>query len=374
MRKLILGLLALFSCSGAQAFWPEAAASSVEVGVGYRQDNLKWKTKADVARSNSACNCEGSSSYGSSLNEGDQILYRSKLDWKNLNIWQIEATGKYLTCDNVYFRAYGDYGWITSGNNSDKDYAAINASCSSDVPLISHTKSDTSGHVYDANIAIGYQFQLCDDSFTIIPLVGYGWNGQHLKDKKLRFESVCDQIVETQTETPELLRSSYDYYYCSSSNGSSDCSYSYSSCHGPHSTYKARWHGPFIGFDAEYVFGCGCGPDWKIFGTYEFHFARFKGQGSWNLREEYCGDRFYQHANNAYGNVFNIGVRWDLCDCYTIAVQGKFQWWNANKGRDKLKIAEASEGNVETTCYRSQSLRDVQWNSAGISIDLGMTY
>ena len=51
MRKFALTLMAsLLSCSAAFAFWPEATDSSLEVGVGYRQDRLEWKTSSILIR------------------------------------------------------------------------------------------------------------------------------------------------------------------------------------------------------------------------------------------------------------------------------------------------------------------------------------
>ena len=47
------------------------------------------------------------------------------------------------------------------------------------------------GHVYDAKLAVGYQFKLCDDSFAIAPLVGWSWHGQHLQDRHLRQSFFC---------------------------------------------------------------------------------------------------------------------------------------------------------------------------------------
>ena len=42
MRKFAVTLMAsLLVCSAASAFWPEATDSSLEVGVGYRQDKLE---------------------------------------------------------------------------------------------------------------------------------------------------------------------------------------------------------------------------------------------------------------------------------------------------------------------------------------------
>ena len=133
MRKFAVTLMAsLLSCSAVLAFWPEATDASLEVGVGYRQDTLEWKTHTNFDSSSSGFSYGGSdySGYsGGGYDYGNDFLYDvparfgSHLKWKDINIWEIEARGKYVTCDNVYLRAEGDYGWMTSGKNTDRDHA-----------------------------------------------------------------------------------------------------------------------------------------------------------------------------------------------------------------------------------------------------------
>jgi len=251
MRKFVVTLMAsLLSCSAAFAFWPEATDSSLEVGVGYRQDKLEWKTSSNL----------GSSSYGSYADELPLKL-QSKVKWKDLQIWQIEAKGKYITCDNIYLRANADYGWITSGKNSDSDSVDIYGrgySSNSDSFEFAHSKSHAKGHVYDVKIAIGYQFKMCDDSFAISPLIGYSWNGQHIKDNHLKQNFYFDEadIVDV-----EVIRAKSDSYASFSDYGSYG---SYGSGRN-NSKYNARWNGPFLGFDFDYRFGCGCEADWEFF-------------------------------------------------------------------------------------------------------------
>ena len=79
---------------------------------------------------------------------------------------------------------------------------------------------------------------------------------------------------------------------------------------------RAEWS-PFIGFDFDYRFGCCC--EWEVFGRYEFHWAEYHAKGHWNLREDLL-DGFRHHAKNAYGNVFDIGIQWDFCECWTVAL------------------------------------------------------
>jgi hypothetical protein len=380
MRKFIVTLMAsLLSYSAAFAFWPEAVDSALEIGVGYRQDRLEWKTSSRF-----------DSSYYSSFDDSsvycDGILpvgLSSELKWRNLNIWQIEAKGKYVTCDNIYLRANGDYGWITSGKNHDSDFISFDGysdNCSSRYGSgsefeFAHSSSKVKGHVYDAKIAVGYLFNWCDNSFGIAPLVGYSWHGQHLQDSHLNQSFYFDDttIVDGNLSGTRSYYSDYSYFNTYGSSYSCDSSsYSYG---GRHSSYHTRWNGPFIGFDFDYRFGfgCCCESDWELFGTYEFHWATYHAKANWNLRSDLCNG-FHHRAKNAYGHVFDIGIKWDFCECWTLAVKGEFQWWWANHGRDRARISECEFGNVKTDCFLSIPLHDIKWQSAGISVDIGMVF
>ncbi len=366
MRKFVVTLMAsLLSCSAAFAFWPEATDSSLEIGVGYRQDRLEWKTDSEFG-----------SSYGGYYNNNNPARLESKLKWHDLQIWQIEGKGKYVTCDNIYLRASGDYGWITSGKNKDSDYIersgqgsgsyGYNGYGNSGSFEIAKSKSNAHGHVYDAKIAVGYQFKLCDDSFGITPLIGYSWHGQHINDNHLkenRFAHLPDA---------DVIRAKSSGYYPSFSEYGSGYG-SGSSSGGDNSHYHNRWNGFFLGFDYDYRFGCGCEADWELFGTYEFHWAEYHATGKWHLREDLL-DGFHHHAKNAYGNYFDIGVKWDFCECWTLALKGEFQWWWADHGRDRAKIGNKERGNVHTDCFLTIPLRDIQWQSAGVALDLGMVF
>ena len=371
MRKFIVTLMAsLLSCSAAFAFWPEATDSSLEVGVGYRQDRLEWKTSSHFDSSSS-----GSDSYYSD-NElvGAPRRLRSELKWRRLQIVQIEARGKYVTCDNIYLRACGDYGWICSGKNTDSDFVTLGQGFedrSGSEFEFAHSRSKARGNVYDARIAVGYQFKMCDDSFSIAPLAGWSWHGQRIRDRHLRHDSYSydesfgfddEPLVVNQGARARSSSSYFDTYGSDSSSSSS---------HGNHSRYHARWNGPFVGFDFDYRLGCAC--EWDIFGSYEFHWARYHAKARWNLRTDLF-DGFQQRAKSAYGNLFNIGVKYDFCECWTLAVKGEFQWWNAHHGRDRAKTFASHLGNVKTDAFLTIPLKNVKWQSAAVMVDLGMIF
>jgi hypothetical protein len=392
MHKFVVTLMAsLLSCSAAFAFWPEATESSLEVGVGYRQDRLEWKTSSHFDSGYSTYNNSYSDNYN--YQAGLPLKLRSELKWRDLQIWQIEASGKYVTCDNIYLRACGDYGWITHGKNTDSDYITLGKKenayyysgyddsyyyydydNSNSEFEFAHSKSKARGHVYDAEIAVGYQFRLCDDSLAVAPLVGYSWHGQHIEDRHLRQNFYLDdesfvfgegtRSKSYYSSYPSASFSEYGTYY------DSYPSYSYG---GRHSKYHARWNGPFIGFDFDYRFGCGCESDWEIFGGYEFHWAMYHAKARWDLRTDLFNG-FHHRAKDAYGHVFDIGVKWDFCECWTLALKGEFMWWWAHHGRDRAKIAQADFGNVKTDCFLSVPLRDIKWHSAAVSVDIGMVF
>jgi len=352
MRNFFVTLMtSLLSCSAAFAFFPEAVDSNLEIGVGYRHDSFKWTTSA---------------SGGSSASGVEPVGIRSELKWKNLRIWQIEARGNYVTCDNIYLRAYGDYGWITHGRNTDIDYETFggsgsgsSSSSSSGTTFVSGSEEIASshgksrrGHVYDGSIGAGYQFKMCDDSFALSPLVGYSWHGQHLNINHNGFGS------------------SYDSYY-SSYDSSYDSSYSSSGYGSSRSRYHARWNGPWLGFDFDYKL-CMCNNEWSIFGSYEYHWAWYHASGHFNRAD--LLDGFHQRSKRADGQIFTIGGRWDLCDNWTVGILGQFQWWEARHGRDRALISEVDNGDIKTKCFTSIPLKRVRWDSQSVSINVGMAF
>lgn len=358
MRNFFVALMAsLLSCSAAFAFWPEAVDSSLEIGVGYRRDDFKWETHAKTWESSSG---------------GDvlPVNLRSELKWKNLDIWQIEAMGKYVTCDNIYLRGYADYGWITHGRNTDTDFASAgsfsgsecgcddnaNFTTSSFCEELACSKSRTKGHVYDVSFGLGYQFRMCDDTFAISPLIGYSWHGQHLE---LKHDNQSSEFCDACNDCNDSYSSSYYSY--------SD--YSSSSCSRLHSKYRARWNGPWLGFDLDYKFLC----DWSVFASYEYHWACYHASADWNLRTDLI-DGFHHRAKRADGQVATLGVNWDMCDCWTVSLIGRWQYWRARHGRDRALIDESCNGDIDVKCFGSIPLKEVTWCSGSISVDVGMRF
>lgn len=348
MRKVYLTLMAsLFSCSAAFAFWPEASESYVEVGVGYRQDSLKWETKANTNAF------------------GVPVVGKDKHHWKDLQIWQIDAKFKYVTCDNLYFRGSIDYGWITSGKfretvevTSGSSSSSSSSSVIADEGLTFHSHHKAKrGHVYDATLALGYQFRFCDESLALTPVVGYTWNGQHLNNKRGHDSSS----------------------FSSSSISSDDLTFD-----SFRKDYRARWNSWLVGVDFDYQICC----DWSLFAAYEYHWGHYHAKGGFSSGLDSSSSSssssssfdsgplgsFNHHAKRAHGNLFNIGVKWDFCECWTASLTGQFQWWNTKRGRESFKFAEGRQGDVRETCYIKFPLEHVRWETGSITLDVGMVF
>ncbi|MBA3721942.1 MAG: hypothetical protein H0W88_06035 [Parachlamydiaceae bacterium] len=332
MRKYVVPFMAcLLSCSAVSAFWPEAVDSSLEMGFGYRRDKFNWETKSDTfvdAPTNVSSN----------------------LTWRDLNIWQIRAAGKYVTCEDIYFRGYIDYGWITHGKVIDSDFISAASGATSGPSRNANSNLESSefrrstgkskkGHTYDTSIAAGYLFRMCCDTIGIAPVVGYSWHGQHLNIRKF------NQITVNTS---------------SSSSGLSD---------NARSKYNARWNGPFIGVDLDYKFYC----DWTLLASYEYHFAKYHAKGHWHLRPDLI-DGFNHRASNADGQVANIGIKWDFCECWTLGLIGQWQWFQAKHGHDKARINQLKAGDNRTDCFLTSPLKRVNWRSASINIDVGLVF
>lgn len=337
-----------FCCS----FLPEVAESNLSVGLGYRQDEIKWHT--------SGC------------------TFDPHIKFKKLNIWEINIGGKYVTCDNIYMRGYADYGWITSGRRHETDFeyftdqefqsSSSSSSYTEGSAFVENDafKNKVKGHVYDVSIALGYQFRWCDDSFAVSPVLGYSWNGQHITGKAHEdsfFEGSSSSLTKSSSSS-----SSYSSYssYSSSSYSSSSSSSSFSSDSNRHSPfYRARWNGPFLGVDLEYALWC----DWTVFAGYEYHWARFHASTK-------TGDqtKFSQKARNAHGQNVFVGTTWDFCDCWTASLIGEFGYWTTSGGQNFENLGSFECDCADIRVTSKTKLKEVVWETGSILVDIGYVF
>lgn len=284
-----------------------------DLGAGYRQDSLKWS----IAGPNNTPN----------------VL--SELSWNKLRILQFYSAAKMVTPNSFVAKGYADYGKIHQGRNRDSDYAGNDKT-------LEFSRSDNNagrGEVFDLSAAIGYQWDFCEERFSLSPFVGVSHHEQHLQMYN------GNQVVNT--VFPQDV--------------------------GPfpnlHSAYKARWSGPWAGFDLFYRPSC----DLDFFGGFEYHWATFHGKGHWNLRTDFFGD-FKQHAHG-YGLLGTLGMKWRIFGCWKIGILGEAQIWKTRHGKDHTVVLEDirdPEGNILEVLPATveQRLNKVQWCSFSVSATL----
>lgn len=295
-----------------------ADAQGIQVGLGYRQDSLKWK-----AHDHGVLNPR----------------VDSHLHFKDLEILTLGAKYKGLLGCSVYTRANFDYGWVLDGRVREKvsiedresagrfrhqglfvegDYATI----------FFHNKIKHSSYVWDLNLGIGtpMDFCLCED-VKFAPMVGFSYDRHHLKAGNRN----NIRIEESDSEEIFSLASDSSRSGChKGSNGG---------------TFSTSFWGPWLGFDISYN-NPGC---WNLFGEFELHFGRAERE-----RTSHSGSHFldgYDATKNFWGPTFRVGGNYMFCDCYYLEGTLSYLYWQSYGCRDQL-----------------------YWSSASVRVDLGYMF
>jgi hypothetical protein len=251
-----------------------------DVGVGYRQDRLNWSF-------------DGGS-------RGPNIL--SELIWENLKMvnyyGQVRTTVPYLG----YMRATGNYGSIYNGENFDWDYREDNRQS----PFAYAENKADRGEAFEVSFAIGRALPGLIPYVTIIPLIGYSWQEQHLQF----YDGIQVYYLGNNydnTPLPDLA-----------------------------SNYRAKWYTPFIGVDLFVM----PSSRWKIIATAEWHWGQYRGTGYWNLRTDLLSD-IRHSASNITGGVFRVQGLYCLYKNATIGIAGECVTMHTWNGLNQVDISEA---------------------------------
>lgn len=124
-----------------------------DVGGGYRNDSLEWKTFPSAP--------------GSEIEE----------KWKNIGLGVVEANAQFLACEHYLLKVDFDYGWFS--NNGSQRYSSIDFFGDA-----SELKSKPRGNAYNLSGGIGYQFNFDCYRVSFAPLVGYSYHQQRFKSRK----------------------------------------------------------------------------------------------------------------------------------------------------------------------------------------------
>lgn len=274
---------------------------------GYRQDNIKWSIAG--------------------LNGTPNIL--SELQWNDLKIGYLGGEINLDTPWNVVLQGRGGYGTIFDGSNQDSDYFGNDRT----FEFSRSNNNSDSGYVWDASLAIGYQFDFIADGeikpwFSVTPLAGYSYNEQHLR--------ITDgfQTIPAFGPFPDL-----------------------------NSSYDTTWKGPWLGLDLDIAIT----DNVDLFTGFEYHFAEYEAQANWNLRTDFQHPVSFTHTANGYGIVASLGGRYRFTDYLALLLALDYQYWNANE--DGVDTTFFSNGQILTT-----GLNEVKWQSFGVNLGLQLSF
>jgi hypothetical protein len=333
----------------------DSCCQSVDVSVGWRQDNLKWKMK----------HLDSSDISGHA---------NSRILFKGVNSYTISGEAKWAG-PAYYIRLSGEYG--TTANGRAKERFKINS------PYLYHPIDvDTSNRVkrrsevYDFDGAVGYPFSFFCCRLSVIPLIGFSFHRQHLRVKEKRHSSFSSSSsssssvssssssdYSSSSDSHHSHSSSYSYYYPSSlsdffSHHSSSDFYVSSSNHfvsspylnpfsssssstiasalglkNPHRTsnYRFTWYGFYLGTDIAYALDS----NWTLFSELEIHFDNCHRK-----RKSWTGVNFVdRHHKQGWAYGFNgvVGLTYDIAACWYATAAVDFKWWTTDSHRDRLE-------------------------------------
>jgi len=279
----------------------------LEMHAGYRVDDLDWNIAGNI-------------------NGTDPNIF-SELMWNDIEIFQVKAGMRAAINKAFYVRASLAYGWVFDGENQDSDYEGDNRT---ELYSRSINKADE-GDVWDATLGVGYQFSLLSDRLRLIPLGGYAYSKQNL--------TLTDgvQIVSLPPATQPI--------------GPID---------GLDSAYETQWTGPWLGLDLWFQ----ASQKITLSGSFEYHWADYEAEASWNLRPDLALPRSFEHDADGSGIVITLAGEYVLEGPWSVSLTANYQDWSTDAGTDRLYFADG--GVVDTR------LNEVNWDSYAILV--GLTY
>jgi hypothetical protein len=295
-------------------------SSGLDMGFGYRSDQLDWSIAGD------------------SNGENPNIL--SELTWDDIEIFQLQATG-WLEIGELPFLkrnslvlANISFGKILAGDVRDSDYAADDRNLE-----WSRSVNDADqGMTADLSAAIGPIFhfnKIAEISLT--PLLGYGFNMQALTMRGGN-QALSDADIRT-------------HYF----GIDAELPHGLGKIAGLDSSYTAYWYGPWLGANVDYQ----ASEKLRMTVGVEYHRAAYFAQADWNLRTTFVHPVSFEHDASGTGVVWNIKGLYLLNEKWSWLFSGNLQNWETESGTDRTFFTDGTVGKTR--------LNQVNWDSYALT-------
>lgn len=323
---------------------------SVDVSVGWRRDDLNWKTK------------HLDSSYISA--DAD-----SHIHFTDINSYTLSAEAKWV--DSAYYiRISGEYGTTDKGRAHERFHIKSPYLYH---PIEVHTSDRIKrrSEVYDFDAAVGYPLSFLCCRLSVVPLIGFSFHRQHLrvKENKHSHSSSSSSSSSSSYSSYYYPSSSSEFFshhsssefFVSSSNPFVSSPYlnpfsSSSSTiasnlglvnHHRTSNYRFTWYGFYLGTDIAYALDS----SWTLFSELEFHFL----DNCHRKRKSWTGVNFVDdHHKKGWAYGFNgvVGVTYYIANCWYTTLGIDFKWWKTDSNKHD----------------------ELRWKSVGAKIGLGYMF
>lgn len=304
----LLWVMVVFIGAMMSAFLCADGCRSLDVSVGWRSDQLNWKTNAQGHR------CAPGRA-------------RSHLLFKDIDSYAVGGTARWAGAA-YYVRLAAEYGWTEKGRarehfrlRSPLLYCPVEVQTSD--PVKRHSE------VYDFNGAVGYPFRFCHSRLWVAPLIGFSFHRQHLRVKGERHESsgsssfclsYCNPFVSAYSSNP----------FADSSDPTIASKLGFCTDHRT-SSYRFTWYGFYLGADVVYLID----EVWTLFAELEGHCF----DQCHRKRHSCTGVDFVDQDHKkgwAYGCNGVFGTTYYMINGWYTILSVDAKWWKSNAKHDDL--------------------------------------
>ena len=330
LKLATITLISLTGLSFAGCCGIDDCTQIIDIGFGWRRDNLTWHTKGMEGGYHSA-----TASSDFHFNDIEMYTVNGKAHWVG---------------SEYYIRLSGDYGSSIKGRAH--QHFVITS------PILGGTLSTfVNNHVkprsefFDCTGAVGYPIMSYNGCLLIVPLIGYSFHRQRIRVKEGHDNSFSSDFSLSSSNpffsssslpasssaslsdlTPSGALDSNFYFDPFANNSASNVAELIGFSPKKHiSNYRFTWYGPLVGVDIAY----GLDDRWTLFTELEYHFLDRSHRKRNSLTAvDFVDD--YHSERWAYGFNGTIGTNWDMGACWYATIAIDFKWWRSPGHHDVL--------------------------------------